>query len=70
MKKLIQAAILAVALIGISAYAQTNIAPSVTETNLTKGWPMELTLGGSGITMPKTGQTTFGLDFSYSVQPL
>ena len=32
--------------------------------------PMEFTLGGSGITIPKTGETSFGLNFSLSAQPL
>lgn len=33
------------------------------------GWPMELTLGGAGMTNPKTGETSFGIDASLSVQP-
>lgn len=35
-----------------------------------KGWPMELTLGAGGITVPGTGQTEFGFNFTLSAQPL
>jgi hypothetical protein len=35
-----------------------------------KGMPMELTLGAAGSTVPKTGETSFGLDVTYSIQPL
>ena len=34
-----------------------------------KGMPMELTLGAAGSTVPKTGETSFGLDVTYSIQP-
>lgn len=35
-----------------------------------KGWPVELTLGAGGITVPGTGHTEFGFNFTLSVQPL
>ena len=35
-----------------------------------KGMPMELTLGGAGITIPHTGETSFGVDVGFSIQPL
>jgi|FAXJ01.1.fsa_nt_gi hypothetical protein len=32
-------------------------------------WPMEVTFGAAGVTVPHTGQTSFGLDVGLSVQP-
>ena len=52
----------------------TIAAPAMTLAGTTapesKGWPMELTLGASGITVPGTGQTEFGFNFTLSAQPL
>jgi hypothetical protein len=75
---------LLLALVGLTANAQTNVVTVtnyVTITNYTtasalenaeaaKGLPMEFTFGAAGMTVPKTGETTFGLDFTLSVQPL
>jgi hypothetical protein len=79
MKKTILS-LFAVVLVGFAAYAaDTNTvstngitAPTLSLTNApeSKGMPMELTLGGSGITNPKNGETEFGLSFSLSAQPL
>lgn len=81
MKNILTIAVLSLALVGLTANAaETNkvsstnsiAAPAVTleNTNTTSGWPMELTLGGGGITLPKTGETEFGLNFTLSAQPL
>lgn len=56
----------------------TNTAPAITIGNSghmpmdevkANSMPMELTLGAAGITNPKTGETSFGLDVGLSVQP-
>jgi hypothetical protein len=71
----------AVVLVGFAAYgADTNsvVAVGTNSTSLSlsnapaekTSWPMELTLGGSGVTNPRNGDTEFGLSFSFSVQPL
>lgn len=61
-------------LVGFASYAaDTTNAVSLSLTNAPDektGWPKELTLSGSGVTNPKSGETEFGLSVSYSVQPL
>ena len=72
--------LLALTAVGVNA-GQTNTvatstnaitAPALTlsDTNASKGVPMELTLGGAGITNPKNGETQFGLTFTLSAPPL
>lgn len=71
--------VLALTVVGLNAgttnaVVSTNAitAPAITlaDTNSAKGMPMELTLGGGGITNPKDGSTEFGLNFTLSAQPL
>lgn len=60
-------------LIGFNtSYAQTNtiITGPIVATNTSTHWPKEFTLGGSGITNPKTHDSQFGLAGTFSVQPL
>ena len=84
MKNILVTSILALGLlVGFTANAQntktvtsnvavtnTVTAPTVVLADSAKGMPMELTLGGAGVTDPKTGSTEFGFNFTLSVQPL
>lgn len=55
-----------------TSYAQTNtvITGPAMATNTATHWPKEFTIGGSGVTNPKTRDTQFGLDATFAVQPL
>jgi hypothetical protein len=78
MKKFIT--ILALALVNTIAQAadevptvDTNaiVAPKLTlDAPEKKGMPKEFQLGGSGLTNPRTGETSFGFNTSLSIQPL
>jgi hypothetical protein len=85
MRNILATLTLTLALIGLTANAQystvtnyvtiTNIitapATALDDTNATRtGMPMEVTFGAAGVTIPHTGQTSFGLDVGFSVQPL
>ncbi len=73
--------LIAVALLGATAQAADTNTVNTTTNAITaptlslekseseKGMPKELQLGGSGVTNPKTGETEFGLNFSFSCQP-
>ncbi len=71
--------LIAVVLVGFASYAAdtaiavktSDVTLSLTNTPAEKtSWPMEVTLGGSGVTNPKNGATEFGVSASLSVQPL
>lgn len=55
-----------------SSYAQSTNTISATNTLISAPDPQswELTLGGSGVTVPKTGQNQFGLDSSIETNPI
>ena len=67
--------LLAIVLLGCSVNAQTTnggttvITGPTVATNTSTHWPMEITIGGSGLTDPKTRDSQFGLAGTISVQP-